>query len=67
MQHCENLMVLIIDGNSEIGTHVRNNLCYLNCLRHLLRWRAVTNRIFFLRKDLFSFMHAQHVLSYHLI
>ena len=28
---------------------------------------AVTNRIFFLRKDLFSFMRAQYVLGYHLI
>ena len=35
-------MVLILDGNSEICTHVRNNLCYLICLKQLLRSRAVT-------------------------
>ena len=60
-------MVLIIDGNSEKGAHVRSNLSYLICLRHLNRPRAVTNRIFSLRKDIFSFMRAQLVLSYHLL
>ena len=30
-------MVLILDVNSEIGAHARRNLCYLICLRHLLR------------------------------
>ena len=29
-------MVLILDGNSEIGAHVRSNLCYLIFLRHLI-------------------------------
>ena len=29
--------VLIYDGNSEIYAHVRNNLFYLICLRHLIR------------------------------
>ena len=29
-------LVLISDGNSEIGAHVRSNLCSLVCLRHLL-------------------------------
>ena len=33
-------MVLILDGNSEIGAHVRSNLCYFICLRHLIRSRA---------------------------
>ena len=28
------IMVLILDGNPEIGAHVRSNLCYLICLRH---------------------------------
>ena len=59
---CVQCMVLMLDGNSEIGAHVKKNLCYLICLRHLNR--IVTNRIFILRKDIFSF---QHVLSYHLI
>ena len=27
-------MVLILDGSSEIGAHVRMSLCYLICLRH---------------------------------
>ena len=31
------VMVLIIYGNSEIGAHVRSNLCYLICLRHSFR------------------------------
>ena len=59
-------MVLVSDGNSEIGVHVRRNICYLICLRHLIRPRAVTNRIYILRKDLFHFMRVQHVLSYNL-
>ena len=40
-------MALILDGNPEISVHMRSNLCYLICLRHLIRSRAVTNRIFF--------------------
>ena len=39
-------MVHILDGNSEIVAHVKSNLCSLICLRHLIRSRAVTNRIF---------------------
>ena len=53
----------ILDGNSEIGAHVRSNLCYLICLRRLIRSRAVTNRLFLLRKDLLFFMRSQHNLS----
>ena len=30
-------MVLILDGNSVIGAHVRSNLCYLICVRRLIR------------------------------
>ena len=60
-------MVLILDGNSELGAQVRSNLCYLICLRHLLWSGAVTKRIFFLQKDLFSFMRAPHVLVSHKI
>ena len=56
--------MVILDGNSEIGGHVRSNLFYLTCLRHLIKSRAVTNRIF-CPKDLFSFMRAQYGLSYH--
>ena len=39
-------MVLI----SDIGAHVWCNLCYLICLRHLIRLRAGTARIFFSEK-----------------
>ena len=39
-------MVLILDGNSEIGAYVRVNICYLICLLQLLRASTVTNRIF---------------------
>ena len=60
-------MVLILDGNSVIDAHVRSNRFYLICLRHFISSRTVTNRFFFLRKDLLSFMRAQHVLTYHLI
>ena len=47
-------MVLIFDGNSEIGAFVRSDLCYMNCLRHLIRSRAVTSRIFFFKMPTFS-------------
>ena len=60
-------MVVILDGNSEIGTHIRSNIWYLICLRLLITSRSVINRIFFLRKSLFFFMRAQHIMSYHLI
>ena len=42
-------MVLTLDGNSEIGAHKSSNFCYLICLKHLIRSRAITYR-FFLRK-----------------
>ena len=57
----------IIYGNPEIGAHVRRNLSYLICLRHLIGSRAVTYRIFFLWKYLVSSIRSQHVLSYYLI
>ena len=41
-------MVFILDGNSEIGSHVRSDFSYLICLWHLIRSRAVTN----LRKNI---------------
>ena len=51
-------IVLILDGNSEKGEHVKINLCYSTCLMHLLRSEAVTNWIFFSRKTYFLF-HAR--------
>ena len=52
----------ILDGLSEIGSHIRSNLCYLTCIRRLIRSSAVTDR-----KDVFSFMRAQHDMSYYLL
>ena len=60
------IMVLIWDGNSLTVAHVRRNLCFFTCLRHLIRSRAVRNRIFPC-KNLFSLLRAQNVLNYHLI
>ena len=36
-------MVLILDSNKKIGTHLRSNLGYLTCLRHLIS--SVVTRI----------------------
>ena len=33
------IVVLVLDGNSEIGAQVRNNLSYLICVRHFIRSR----------------------------
>ena len=61
-----NSMVLMFDGNSELGAHVRSTNCCLICLRHLIRSRTDTI-IFFSPKDPFSFLRAQHGLIYRLI
>ena len=59
-------MVLILDGNSEIGEDVRSNVCYLICLRHLNKDRKQSqSRV--PQKDQFSFKRPQNDLSYHLI
>ena len=55
-------MVLILDGNSEIGGRVRSNLYYLDCLMHF-----IDIRFFFYRKDQVFLMRAQHVLRYHIL
>ena len=39
-------MVLILDGNSLKGAHVRRNISYSTCSRHLITSRAVTIRVF---------------------
>ena len=44
-------MVLILDDNS--GVHVRSNICYLICLRHLVRSKRIKNRMFFLDFHIF--------------
>ena len=56
----------ILDGNSEMGAHVRINICYLICARRLIRLRAITNMIFFPERH-FSFAPAEHILNYHVI
>ena len=50
-------MVIILVGNSELGAPVMSKLFYLICLRHLIRYRAVNNRIFS-SKDLFRHTYA---------
>jgi len=62
--HCDQFsldvynMVLILDGNSEMGAHVRSNLCYLISFRHLIRLREYV----FIRKGFF-FVHTCTVCS----
>ena len=60
-------MVPILDGDSEIGAHVRNNVCYLTCSGQSIISRAIIIGIFVLRKLLLSIMRAQLILSYHLL
>ena len=61
------IIVLASVGNSEIGAHVNGAISLLFDLFKAFDeiGSAVTHRIF-LRKDLFFFMRAHHVLSYHL-
>ena len=39
-------IVLLLDGNRDIGAHLRSNLCYFICLRHFIRSRTVKIWIF---------------------
>ena len=27
----------VLDGNKKIGAHIRSNICYWTCVRHLIR------------------------------
>ena len=45
-----------VDGNSEIGAHVRINLLLFNRFKPSIRSKAIPNLIFFLRKDLVFFV-----------
>ena len=58
------IVILILDGNSEMGAHVWSNLGYQICLRHLYTSK-VTNLKLFREKKLFSLIFAQHILSNH--
>ena len=44
IEPAQSMVYGLLDGNSEIGAHVRNNLFYFKCLRHLIRSKGVTNR-----------------------
>ena len=59
-------MVFTLDCISEIGVQDRSNLCCFICLRHFIRLRAGTTRIFCLKRPI-SFMQAHEVLSYQYI
>ena len=50
-------MVLILDGKLETGAHVWSNICYLICLRHLIRSREHSQIGFFSAKTPI-FLHA---------
>ena len=47
-------MVRILDGHPEIGAHLGSNLCYLSCVRHVIRsssdttWSVIPKTPFFL-------------------
>ena len=58
-------MVLILDGNSEMCVHVGSML--FDLFKAFDYIESSHKSDFFLRKDLFFIMRAQHVLSYHLI
>ena len=66
MFYIEFTMVLMLDGNSELGGHARSNLCFVISLRQLKSSGAVTKRNLFHPKGTFSFIRAQFFLSYHL-
>ena len=57
-------MVLIFDGNSEIGGL---ELSLLFDLFKAFDDTESSNNLFFLRRDIFSFKRVQHVLGYYLI
>ena len=59
-------MVLILDGNSEIAHAEEQSLLFDLCMT-FDQIESSHKSNYFLRKDLFSVMHAQHILSYHLI
>ena len=54
-------IVLILEGNSEIGAHVGRHICNLICFE---KFAHSESSDFLVR---FCSMRAQHVLSYHLI
>ena len=59
-------MVLILQGNSEIGAHVRSEIGYLIYLRHLNRSRAVTNLMIAITIDIFAYFCVEKSNSFDL-
>ena len=60
------VMVLILDGHSEMGTHVQSKTGNFIYLRHFFRSKAVTNLIIFQEKELFLLnVRNACILSYH--
>ena len=55
-----------MDGNSGIGAHVRSNLLF-DLFMAFYKIRRSRKSDFCFSGDLFSFMHAQHFLSYHVL
>ena len=47
------VMVLILNGNSEICTHVRSNICYSICLRYLIISRVSQFGFIFAKRPIF--------------
>ena len=54
-------MVLIPDGNSEIGVHVWSEIGILICIRYLFRSMVDTN----LKLRFFSIAFVQPIMNYH--
>ena len=46
-------IVVLLDGNSEIIAHVRSNLFYLICIRHLIRSICKKSEFFSLKRSFF--------------
>ena len=57
------IMVLILDGNSEIDAHVNSDLCYPICFRHLISSRA---NLIFVENTYFT-ANVRNILTCHLI
>ena len=63
-------MLIILDGNSEKKCARKDQSVSVDLFKaYLSRSSSVTNRIFFFsrRKEIFSFMRAQYVMSHYLI
>ena len=60
------IIVFIIDVNSEIGCAPMKQ-SFFDMFKVFDKIESNYKSFFFVQKDLFSFMSAQHVLTYHLI